>query len=145
VFLRIQSNEYWMHKETRSAYSSRPSFAATEVASHWFGVEIARRLAAAECRLGRGTLRGAPRHPAVTTQHGRAKTPDRIRCREQGRILVGGPVTLSALPRRERRMEMRHSRTRRHVDEEQRAHSDTQEEESHFARHDGHTPSLRSP
>src|SRR5687768_15246524 len=96
------------------AYASRSSFAATEVTSHRFCIEIARRLAAAKRCLGRGTLRGAPCHPAVTTQHGRAKTPDRILHWDQGSILVSGPVMLGVLPRRERRMEMRYCRTRRH-------------------------------
>ena len=76
------------------------SFAATEVASHGFFIEIAVRLAAAQRLPGRITLRATPRHSAVTAQHGRAKTPHRVLCREKGSIHVRGPWPLGVLPRR---------------------------------------------
>jgi hypothetical protein len=121
----------------RYAYPS--SVAATEVPSHRFCVEIALRLAAAKRAFWRITGRGAPPLLAVTADHRRAKTPDRVLRRDERNVSVIGPVTLGALPRQELRMDTRSGRTCRHR-EKQRAQTDTEEAKGRSALHAGQTP-----
>src|SRR5262249_13844357 len=121
------------------------SFAATEVASHGFFIEIAVRLAAAQRLPGRITLRATPRHSAVTAQHGRAKTPHRVLCREKGSIHVRGPWPLGVLPRRAFGTDTRVCPPCRHGKEKQHAQPTTKEEKGRSAQHDGPTPPLRPP
>jgi hypothetical protein len=106
------------------------SFTATEVASHWFCVEITPRLAAAKRAFWRITGRGAPRLPAVTAYHRRTKTPDRILRRNERKVSVTGTVPLRAFPRRGSRRKTKICPTRRRGHQEQRAQIDTKKEKS---------------
>ena len=109
---------------------SRSSFAATEVASHRFGVEIAPRLAAAKRDFWRITGRGAARLLAVTAYHRRTKTPDRILRRDERQVSVIGAVPLGAFPGRGPRRKTKICPACRCGDQEQRAQTDTKKKGS---------------
>ena len=115
-----------------AAYACLSSIAATEVASHWLGVEIALRLAAATRTLGRIAGRGAPRLFAVTAYYRRAKTPDRILLRDERKVPVIGPVPLCAFPGRGPRRQTGICPACRRGDHEQRAQPDTKNLRHHL-------------
>jgi hypothetical protein len=123
-----------------TALSRRSSFTATEVASHRFGVEIAFGLAAAQRAFGRITGCGAPCLLAVTADHRRAKTPDRILRRDERKVSVIGAVLLCALPRQGPRRKTKICPARRRGDQEQRAQTDTKKEKSRSERNYGPIP-----
>jgi hypothetical protein len=113
-----------------AALSHLSSFTATEVASHWFCVEITLRLAAAKRAFWRITGRGAPRLLAVTAYHRRTKAPDRILRRDERKVSVIGAVPLRAFPRRGPRRKTKICPACRRGDQEQRAQTDTRKQKS---------------
>ncbi len=102
-----------------------PSFAAALVASYWFLVEIALRGAVTPRLLWHGTAGATPRHSAMTAEHRRAKTPDRILRRAERRVSVLEPVPLRAFPWRGTRRKSRTCPERRCYNQEPRTETDT--------------------
>jgi hypothetical protein len=116
------------------------SFTPTEVASHGFRIEITLCLAAAKRALWRVTGRGTPGLLAVTADHRRAKTPDRILRRDERKVPGIGPVPLCALPRPWPGRMTRICPAQRREDYEQRAQSDTKKEKGCSQLDDGQAP-----
>jgi len=117
-----------MASGTMTACSHWPSFAAALVASYWFLVEIALRGAVTPCLLWHGTAGATSRDPAMTAEHRRAKTRDRILRRDERRVSVLEPVPLCAFPWRGARRKSRISPERRCYNHEPRTKTDSNKE-----------------